>query len=168
MVLVQQFDTDLDLAIGALLANGVAKVASSIDTSRENGFRIVKSRIFVTMTGKTTAEGPIFFGVALNFESASAIALALLADPTLRTSDISRGKATYIQILQKVGLVPTVFPSSDEGVGKMFEISYGKNGWSIPEGAEWAFFAFNTDASTLTTGTAFQVTCEHFGVWLRD
>ncbi len=168
MALVQQFDSDLTLTLSTLGAASVISVDSSIDGSRLQGFRVTKSRIFITMSGKTTAEGPIALGVALNFESVAAIKAALESDPTGQQSDDDRGKGTFIRMLDTVGLVPTVFPSSDEGTGKMYEISYGKNGWSIPEGRSMRFYAHNLFGSALTTGTQFQITAEHFGVWLRD
>ncbi len=128
----------------------------------------MKSRITVTVTGKTTAEGPIQFGVECNFADAVAVQAVLDADPQKRTDDNARGAGTFLMILDKVGLVPTVMPASDEGFGKVYEISYGKNGWSIPEGSALNYWAKNNDSSALTTGTAFQIDAEHFGVWLND
>ncbi len=167
MVLVQQFDADLLLTLGALAASTTITVNSSIDASRLQGFRVVKSELKVTMTGKTTAEGPITFGVAANFESAAEINAALEADPQGRASDDSRGKGTFLMILDSIGLVPTVFPASDEGVGKSYTISYGKNGWSIPEGRNLQFWARNQGAN-LSSGTLLIFVATHFGVWLND
>ncbi len=164
----QQFDVNQSVTLGALAAGIIVKDASQIDSARLQGFRIVKSRFFITMTGKTTAEGPLLFGVACNFPDVTAIKSALEADPQGKTANDLRGEGTYLRLLDTVGLVPTVFPSSDEGTGKMYEVSYGKNGWTIPEGRELALFFMNQDSSALTTGTAFHWEAEHFGVWLND
>ncbi len=168
MALVQQFEVDTLLTVGALAASDLISVESSqIRADRENGFRLVKSRIFVTMTGKTTAEGPITIGLAANFETDQAIEDALEALPASSKSNVSRGKGTFIMILDQIGLVPTVFPASDEGVGKHYEVSYGKNGWSVPEGSNLRYWARNQGAN-LSSGTLLIFVAEHFGVWLHD
>ncbi len=168
MALVQQFDVDLELVLSTLAAGAIIRVASSIDSTRENGFRITKSRITVGMTGKTTAEGPLLFGVDCNFDNSAQVTAALNANPQKPSDDDSRGTGSYIRFLGMIGLVPTVFPASDEGVGQVFEISYGKNGWSIPEGSALNYWVRNNDNSALTAGTILQFSAEHFGVWLRD
>ncbi len=154
--------------MGALAAGACQIVAGDIDSTRKQGFRIVKSRIIVTMTGKTTAEGPVTFGVALNLSGSTAITTALNNDPQDKNADTERGKGTYLKVLGTFGLVPTVLPSSDSGVGMVYEISYGKNGWSIPEAQGLLYWARNQDSSALTTGMLIQFTAEHFGVWLND
>ncbi len=168
MALEQQFDVDLQLTLSTLAAGAMIRVSSNIDVSRLNGFRLVKTILHVTMTGKTTAEGPIIFGVMCNFPSATAANAALDADPQSRVADNERGDGTYIQVLDAIGLVPTVFPASDEGTGKTYEIMYGKNGWSIPEGQSLDYWARNNDGSALSAGTILQFSATHFGVWLND
>ncbi len=169
MALVQQFDIDLPLPVGALAAGAAVIANSRIDAARENGFRIVKSQLFLTLTGKTTAEGPIAFGVAMNVPNAAAITAILDADPSDSKADISRGEGVFVKILGVLGLLETSFPPiSRDGPGWMMEISYGKNGWSIPEGRGLVYWARNNDGSALTTGTILTFSAEHFGVWLRD
>lgn len=168
MALVQQFDQDLSLVLSTLGAGSAILQPSKIDSGRENGFRVTKTKALITMTGKTTAEGPILIGVCANIPLASQLATLLANDAQSKSELNPRAPNWYVRFLAIVGLVPTVFPSSDEGIGKMFEWSYGKNGWSIPEGSNLDFFAFNMDSSALTTGTAFNIAAEHFGVYLRD
>ncbi len=169
MVLVQQFDHDLELALSTLGAGTVIRKESLIDGSRLNGFRLVKSRIFITMTGKTTAEGPILFGLDIGFPAGTDVKAVLETDPQSSMADQNRGKNTFLKILGVVGLVPTVFPASDEGITPaVYEMTYGKNGWSIPEGQALNYWFQNLMGSALTTGTTMQITAEHFGVWLRD
>ncbi len=171
MSLVQQFDVDKNITLGTLGASTAIFGASEIDGSRENGFRIAKSRITMTMTGKTTAEGPLLIGVCCNVDTVAQLKSILEADPQKPSADTHRGKGTYVRFLGQVGLltiaIPTTaetnFPSQDN----VIEISYGKNGWSIPEGSALQYFAFNL-GSALSSGTVFLITAEHFGVWLRD
>ncbi len=168
MSLVQQFDIDLSVALSTLGAGVAIAADTKIDASRENGFRLVKSDVHMTMSGKTTAEGPLVVGLAGNFASLQEVTDVLDNDPQSRNADMKRGKGTFLKILGTIGLVPTTIPSSDTGVGIHFEISYGKNGWSIPEGQKVFFWVRNNDSSALTTGTVVQFTAEHFGVWLND
>lgn len=153
----------------ATLGAGASIVQSSlIDAARENGFRLTKSRIWITMTGKTAGEGPISFGVAINLPNAASLDNLMNADPQDSKADISRGQGVFVQVLGKFGLLVTAYPSQDQGLSQMFEISYGKNGWSVPEGRALLVWARNHDSSALTTGTIMEFTAEHFGVWLRD
>ncbi len=168
IALEQQFDVEIAFLLGALGATDEIVQNSSIDGSRDQGFRIVKSDIFVTMTGKTTAEGPILFGVACNLPLAADVGKVLQADPQDKNADNARGKGTFIKMLTKIGLVPTVWPNSDHGEGSHYTVHYGKNGWSIPEGQSLVYWARNNDSSALTTGTSIQISAEHFGVWLDD
>ncbi len=168
MALVQQFDSDTSLTLGTLGAATAIVTNSRIDGNRRQGYRAVKSRIHVTVSGKTTAEGPIAFGVMANIDNASDLAEILVSDPQGKTAKTERAKGVFIKILGVIGLVPTTIPSSDLGVGMLYEFTYGKNGWSIPEGRALSYFAFNLDGSPLTTGTILQFTAEHFGVWLND
>ncbi len=167
IVLEQQFDLDVLLTLADLAANTLISVSSKIDASRLNGFRVTKTELNWELTGKTIAEGPILFGVAANFTNDVAIEVALEADVQSRVGNNLRGDGTFLKILGKVGLSPSAFPNNDMGVAPHYTISYGKNGWSIPEGQELVYWAYNAGAQ-LTTGTVFIIDAEHFGVWLRD
>ncbi len=139
---------------------------SSIDASRKQGFRVTKSRIFVELSGKTSGEGPVLFGVACNFPGAPEIENALEADPQGRnTQDAARGDGTFLRVLCLFMSVNVNVPLNRP---LMFEFSYGKNGWSIPEAESLAYWARNEDTGALTTGTRISIVAEHFGVWLRD
>ncbi len=168
MALIQQFDISQTIALGTLGSGAMIRDPSKIDGNRRQGFRIVQTDLFVTMTGKTTAEGPLLLGIDMNFDSSTKVLEALAADPQGKTSDTARGKGTYLKILDSIGLVPTVFPASDEGTGKHYKIMYGKNGWTIPEGNSWNLWIRNNFGSALTSGTSIKWDAEHFGVWLSD
>ncbi len=168
MPLEQEFDSDTSLTLSTLGAAAAIVTNSRIDGTRRQGFRIVKSKLIVTVSGKTTAEGPIAYGVMANIDNAADLAAILTADPQGKTAKTERVKGQFVKLLGVIGLVPTTIPSSDEGTGKMHEFTYGKNGWSIPEGRALSYWAFNKDGSALTAGTILNFTAEHFGVWLND
>ncbi len=162
----QQFDIGISLDLGTLGVADVITAESSIDGSRKQGFRVTKSKILLEMSGKTAGEGPILFGVAANFPGAPEVELALEADPQGRNEqDSARGKGTFLKVLALFMSVPINIPTTRP---QMFEFSYGKNGWSVPEAEKLVYWARNQDTSALTTGTRISISAEHFGVWLRD
>ncbi len=168
MALEQEFDSDTSLTLSTLGAAAAIVTNSRIDGSRRQGFRLVKSKINVTVSGKTTAEGPISYGVMCNIDNAADLAAILVADPQGKTAKTERVDGQFVKLLGTIGLVPTTIPSSDMGIGVSHEFTYGKNGWSIPEGRALSYWAFNQDGSALSAGTIIQFTAEHFGVWLND
>ncbi len=168
--LVQQFDHDRVMALGTLAAATAVLSNTKIDTARENGFRVTKSRYFFSLTQKTTTEGPISVGICIGLDAAG-VKAALEADPQTNIADDARGEGTYIKKLFTIGVGQQEFPGSG-GSGMDFmrgiEVSYGKNGWSVPEGSLLAVWAYNQDGTALTTGCVINWDSEHFGVWLRD
>jgi len=65
---------------GAMAANDAVSTNSRIDTARKQGFRLVKSMVAVTFEGKTTDQGPLSYGFAMNL-STQEIEDAVEADP---------------------------------------------------------------------------------------
>lgn len=167
IALKQQFDEDNAITLGTLGAGLAILGTGVIDNTRLNGFRLTKSRIGVTLSGKTTAEGPIAYGVSCNV-SAVELAAILQADPQSRTKDDDRGDGAFVYTMGVIGELTTAFPgATPDGPPVMVSIPYGKNGWSVIEGDTWALWAFNMGAQ-LTTGTVIKFFAEHYGVWLRD
>ncbi len=167
MSLVQLFDTELSLALAALASKDVILQNGKIDGSRSQGFRIVNTKIWMEMEGKTVDEGPIQLGISCNAGAAEVEAL-MEADPQAPSDDDSRGIGVFVKTLFQVGKKELTIPAAASGRHLMAEISYGKNGWSIPEDQPWSVWAFNAGTGALTTGTVFRIFAEHFGVWLRD
>ncbi len=167
IALKQQFDHDTTLTLGTLAAATAISVASKIDTQREMGFRVVKSRIFWEWDGKVLFEGPILFGISIGLDPAG-VKAAIEADPQNSIADDSRGEGTYIRFLGHWGTAELENPVA--GGGHMeAEVSYGINGWSVPEGIALAYWAYNKGGSALTAGAPIiHISAEHFGVWLRD
>ncbi len=122
----------------------------------------------MSFAGKTAGEGPILFGVAANYKDAAAIAAALNSDIQSPQEDDSRGKGNYLQVLGYLPLASTNSFNGNFRDPERYMISWGKNGWSIPEDQSLVYWAFNTDGSAITTGASIQIAAEHFGVWLRD
>ncbi len=171
MSLVQQFDHDRSLALGTLGANTAILSNTLIDSGRENGFRVTHSKFHFSMTAKTTTEGPIMVGCSVALTAAE-IKAAIEADPQRSNAEDSRPPNTYIKTLFLMGVGQQEFPGSGgSGMGFMkggIDVSYGKNGWSVPEGSGLAVWAYNMDSGALTTGCIIHWFAEHFGVWLRD
>ncbi len=171
MSLVQQFDNDEVLTLSTLAGNDLISADTLIDGSRSQGFRIVKSNFFFNVTGKTQAEGPVMVGVAANLGSAK-LELIIENDPqSVNEQDEDRGRGVFIMPLFMLGLLTTSLPAGAAGgpqTGLPVDVSYGKNGWSIPEGEALFIWAYNMQSGALTTGTVISWFAEHFGVWLRD
>ncbi len=171
MALVQQIDEDNNLTLGALGGAAAAFGTSKIDAAREQGFRLVRSTFRIVMSGKTDTEGPIMIGVCANVPDVGALAAYLANDPSGISAADLRSDNWFVKVIGLIARNQVEIPNGP-GIGNgmpwmEIEISYGKNGWSIPEGSALNLFAFNA-GSTLTTGTVFLWNAEHFGVWLKD
>ncbi len=163
-----QYDDNVTLTLSTLGATTVIATNSKIDSSRASGFRIIKSKIFAQFTGKTAAEGPVMFGVAIGYTAAEVEAI-LEQDPQSRVAAIEKGKG-YIEPIGMVPLEavagPVTGPTGGSGAhAGMFETTPN---WSCPEGASLSYWAYNMGSGALTTGTLFRVFAQHYGVWLRD
>jgi len=165
----QQFDEDHSIVLGALVNATAIFGASKIDAAREQGFRLVMSRISMKLTGKTTAEGPILIGICANVPDVASLKAYLENDPQGRSSDDAKGNNWFVKLLFQIPLAATENGSNADLADNqsMFEVKYGKNGWSIPEGSALNYFAWNM-GSTLTTGAVITIAAEHFGIWLKD
>ncbi len=170
MALEQLYDNNTVLSLLTLGSLDAVAINSKIDGARKNGFRVVKSNIWVAMNGKTTDEGPIIMGVACNTIS-SQVELILENDPQSPSSSDERGTNNFVKALLMVGKDELKIPIATSGDNRSwmpFVVSYGKNGWSIPEDQALSYWAYNLDDAALTTGTQFEIFAEHFGVWLKD
>ncbi len=163
----QQIDDDNSITLGTLGAATAVFGTSKIDASRAQGFRLIMSRIAAKLTGKTTAEGPLMFGICANVPTVEALKAYLENDPQGKSSDDAKASNWFVKILGQIPLAATEDTSEHFGTDSMTEIKYGKNGWSIPEGSALNYFAFNM-GSALTTGAVITICAEHYGVWLND
>ncbi len=167
----QQFDHDQNITLGALVAATAIFGASKIDATREQGFRLIMSRISMALLGKTTGQGPIMFGICCNVPSVGNLKEYIENDPQGASSKTEKAKNWFVKVLGQIPLAAIEDGNAGNGwtmlKQSVVEVKYGKNGWSIPEGSALQYFAYNM-GSTLTTGAVITIAAEHFGVWLKD
>ncbi len=161
-----QYDEAAFVTIGALATLDVVTGVSKLDTARLNGFRVSKMKCFPKLTGKTTAEGPLIFGIAANM-SAGQIEVALEADPQSSVEDNQIGDG---QAIWPLGMIPK--DATGDGVDgatifnpEGYEV---KLNWSVIEGKALLYWVYNPSGGTMTTGGVIHVFSQFFGVWLRD
>lgn len=153
---------DVELALGALAGKDAIAAPSKIDASRENGFRVMKTEYWMIFYGKTTAEGPIMVGLAPNLAAAS-IEETIEADPQSRTDDqVTPDSKRPVFPLEIIDYTEVDMTNLQPYKGEV------KIRWSIPEGNNLNWFAYNMNAAGLTTGTVVRIFAKHYGVWLRD
>ncbi len=124
---------------------------------------MIKSRIWLAVSGKTAGEGPVMLGMSMNGTAAN-IEAAIEADPQSVVEDDNHPKAHYVKPLE---MITKAF---QEGIGSA-QVEGGHTltpNWSCPEGQDLLFWAYNMDTSALTTGMIVDIFAEHYGVWLRD
>ncbi len=170
MVIIQ-YESDLELALSTLGAATGIVVNTKIDSSRLNGFRVAKTRIAATLTGKTAGEGPIAWGLSANL-SAAEIKAIIEADPQDKTRDDSRGVGAWLTYMGIIPLEMTAGgltgPAGGGAAGHPVQMEALKVNWSILEGKGFNVWAFNMDTGALTGGTIITCVMENMGVWLND
>ncbi len=163
-----QYTLQTTLTLGTLASADVIAASSKIDSSRLQGFRVSKVRWAGTYTGKTSGEGPIVYGMAANMTAAE-IENAIEADPQASTEDDGRGDGSWLKplgVISKNGTAGSLGP--DGGSGEVCNFIDVKANWSVIEGKDFSFWAYNLHGSSLTTGSELQFATEFMGVWLRD
>ncbi len=161
------YDPSVTITLGTLAAAAAITANSKIDGSRLNGFRVLKSELWIGASGKTTGEGPVVIGLAFDADAAN-VALAMAADPQ------ADGRQTGDKVANTEAKFP-VFPiamigkaETKIGIESVTMKHTLKPQWSAPEGSGLQYFAFNADTGALTTGTVVEIFAKHFGVWLND
>ncbi len=150
------------LTLGTLAANTALQAASRIDAARVQGFRILKTEYFIDVVSMTDGEGPIIVGMQHNL-SVAEVAEAILADPQGSKGIASPENEQAMRPVWPLGVVAVDIANQEKAHWKTVKI-----GWSIPEDSTLNWFAFNSDASALTTGGKIFIDAKHFGVWLKD
>lgn len=152
---------DVVIDVGALASKDAISVDSKIDSSRLNGFRVMKTEYWISYEGKTTAQGPIMVGYSPTL-TAQQVENGIEADPQVSSAvdETAKSKAPIFP-LEMIGA---------EGTAKVedsFKGSFNPR-WSTPEGVSAIWWAYNMDAAVLTTGLLIHIFAKHYGVWLRD
>ncbi len=154
---------ETDITLSTLGAQTAIVAASRIDTSRLNGFRVLKTQYWIGVQGKTTAEGPVEIGAEIGLD-ATEVKECIEADPQ------NSGEAGAIE--QSLRPVWPLVMIKREGTGILTwmdgQFREWKPQWSVPEGQGLFWYAFNYGGSALTSGTVVKIIAKHFGVWLRD
>ncbi len=164
------YDNNFTLAVGALASLDAIYQASKIDGSRLQGWKEIYCEITAQVTGKTSAEGPLLWGLAANL-TASQIEVILEEDPQSKTTPITRADGSWLKVLGMIPLLTNAAPltggtgDGSDGAANPLRV---KVNWSIPEGLDFGMFVYNMDSSVVTTGTLIRAYMEHYGVWLRD
>ncbi len=168
------YDEAVTLTIGAMVANDVNIYETKIDSSRGNGFKLIKVAVGGEYSGKQDGEGPLIFGAACNM-SAAEIETALEEDPQDSSEATLRSQQAWMK--------PLFFLTGD-GIGGAFGLG-GAGGagvaitgvvpmmefpvnWSIREGQAFSWWLYNMQAGALTTGSKIILFAEYYGVWLND
>ncbi len=168
---VLQYESNVTLTLSTLAALAAVKASSMIDTSRAQGFHLIWVKMAGYLAGKTAGEGPIHFGLLCNL-SAVDIAAILVDDPQ------------NAQVPTKMGPGSWYYPIMLFGEDELEDDINGTQGatnvqaqskftkypvkWTIPEGNNFGYYAFNEDSGALTTGATIKVSAQYFGAWLRD
>ncbi len=167
---VMQYDNNFTLTVGALTTLNAIYQASRIDGSRLQGWKEIYCEITAQVTGKTSAEGPLLWGLAANLTAAQ-LEVIIEEDPQSRTSPITRAPGSWLKVLGMIPLLTNAAPltggtgDGSDGAANPLRV---KVNWSIPESLDFGMFVYNMGAGTLTTGTVIHAYMEHYGVWLRD
>ncbi len=165
---VMQYDENVTLALGALGALDAIDQSSKVDTGRGNGFRVIRARLAAMLEAKTATEGPIVWGIGMNVNAADLEAM-FEADPSSSATRILGPQRSYIMPLGIIGKPATEGALTGKGgetnIGQFVEITPN---WSVPEGQNLNYWAYNMDSGALTTGTLIRIFAQLYGVWLRD
>ncbi len=138
--------------------------ASKIDAAREQGFRTLMQRGFISSKTNDGSGGPIrvyMLEADLNLAEAEE---AIENDP----QDAQDVPATE-HAKRWIGYLATdrgVSVSQSNGRVQEFRTKHQR---SYPEGSVLQYLMYNTDTSdALDAANTLQIWCEHVGVWLRD
>ncbi len=166
-----QTDFDLSLAIGAISAGALSAFNTKIDASRENGFKIIKTRLGAQVNAKNGADGPVVFGVSCNINATELLAY-LEQDLQKKTATPVLGPGQFVKILSYLPVTSTTgrLTSNDvNDVGSGVHLVDIGVAWTVPEGDNFGFFFWvPTGGADLASGMTMTAIWEWMGVWLRD
>lgn len=152
---------DVTVTLGTLASKDAIAEASKIDSTRGNGFRIMKTEYWVDFRGKTANEGPLMVGMSAIFDAAG-VESAIEADPQDSSEDSNN-------LLAKRPIWPlALLQAAPDGNDQQVQMHSVNPRWSVPEGENLYWWVYNMGAAGLTTGTVVHIFAKHYGVWLRD
>ena len=158
-----------NLTVGALSSNGANNANTKIDSSRQQGIKILKIKGSWDADGKTAGEGPVIFGFDIGL-AATEVAEAFIADPQVHEDAGSSEEAN--RKVFPVGMIPRDATGLHNSVTGQLSNSWWRNmrvpTWEIPEGRGLNIFAYNASAAGLTTGTTLRGRMVVLTRWLDD
>lgn len=147
------------MSLGAMSSDTATAATTKCDTTRLQGFRVLRTEWFAQWDDFTAGEGPVVWGFCGDLTAAE-VAEVFLADPQ-RANDTN---------LAEQAERPLWIQDIYSDIGDSYCISKGvwKPNWSFPEGTPLKAFAFNPNSEAITTGSTMLIVAKHFGVWLKD
>ncbi len=155
-----------NVALATLAARTALKIGPALVTLED--FLMLKSEIFCELTGLTTTEAHLIFGIAENDLSVTEIKECLdVNGPLDRGARVETEQAErFVKVL---GALVTDIGGTDgriigEHGGPMI---VAKPRWTFANGTGkgWVFFLFNLDSSALQTGGVARMQATHYGKW---
>ncbi len=156
------------LTPGALAAGAVVKHTGGV-ILQTTSFRILKTEYFVSQQGAFAGEGDeIIVGIANGALTTAQIAEALNADGPDDRNDPDKEEADRAVWLKGPQIKETQLaadtygePVPNNGMPMSFSLK-----WTFTPTEGWDWFAFNPLSGALTTGSVFNITATHYGVWV--
>ncbi len=163
---VLQFEVNLELDLLTLASKTAIKTASIIDGARLQGFHLIWAKIARYLSGKTSTEGPIQFGMLANLSIGNLKAI-LEDDIQSRQGVTKTGPGSWYQPITLFGVDETEgdINGTQGATNVQAQSRFTKYPvkWTIPEGDNFGFYAFNHDGSALTTGAKIILSAQYFG-----
>ncbi len=154
------FWDELQLALGTLGAGTTIQINSRLDSSRLQGFKLLRTEYDVQVFGLTAAEGPVHVSLCHDLTTTE-------HEETLG-GDPQRAKDPDLSEKAMRPVWPLGHLYHEGGIGVTSLRGVIKLGWSFPEGTPMKWCFNNRFGTSLTTGAQVRLTAKHFGVWLRD
>ncbi len=152
------------ITVGAMLSRGSVLTSSKVDSSRKQGIKITKASMLGSFEGKTTLQGPLYFGMCVGFNSTT-LAEFFDADPQGQIEDQDQPEnGAFIKVL---GVIPAV-ETGGRIQGMTDTWTDAQKNWSVPEGSSLQMFVFNASGGTMTTGTLVDWQMWLNYIWLKD
>ncbi len=160
------FEFNVSLSLGTLAAVDAIVASSKLDAGQKDGYWLKETRVAASFTGKTAAEGPILWGVAINMTDAAQIEAYIEDDPGDAGDVMLRGSDDIVKILGHISEEKTGGNALD-GV-PFVDIDWGRKGWTKRVDRALLYWAYNLDGGALTTGMILKISAQHLGKWIRD
>ncbi len=154
------------LTLTTLGAKTTSSLATKIDSSNEQGVKLVKVKAVMNFAGKTGAEGPLIVGLAAGLTTTE-ISDCFAADPQQHKDPQKAERANFrVFPIWHIGYNMTNTVNAPE-----LPLHYKHTGipsWLMNESEELSWFVFNQGSAALTTGTIVRISDVMVVRWERD